>query len=137
MDLTLGAATGILITNRADLYRIFDVRGLDLTIQGTLTVNSQVAQLRNDGSCSNRFTVESTTASAEIIINGRKAAAANAPFPYPGFDWLGQNGQKVMKLASTNASFPSKFTIIDACIRYGSYWLTTDFILFTNEFVPW
>jgi hypothetical protein len=31
-----------------------------------------------------------------------------------------------MKLVSTNASFPAKFTIIDACIRYGSDWVTTD-----------
>jgi hypothetical protein len=62
----------------------------------------------------------------EIIINGRKAAAANAPFPYPGLDWLGQNGQKVMRLRSTNASFPAKFTMVDACIRYGSDWITTD-----------
>jgi hypothetical protein len=126
MDLSLGAATGIVITNRADLYRIFDVGGQDFFIEGTLTVDSRVAQLRNDGSCSNRFEVRGSASGGEIIVNGRKAAAANAPFPYPGFDWLGQNGQKIMRLVSTNASFPAKFTIIDACIRYGADWITTD-----------
>jgi hypothetical protein len=126
MDLSLGAATGFVITNRADLYRTFDVQGQDFFIEGTLTVDSRVAQLRNDGSCSNRFEVRGSASGGEIIVNGRKAAAANAPFPYPGFDWLGQNGQKIMRLASTNASFPAKFTIIDACIRYGSDWITTD-----------
>jgi hypothetical protein len=126
MNLSLGAATGIVITNRADLYRIFDVGGQDLFIEGTLTVESRVAQLRNDGSCSNRFEVLGSATGGEIIFNGRKAAAANAPFPYPGFDWLGQNGQKIMRLRSTNASFPAKFTIIDACIRFGADWLTTD-----------
>jgi hypothetical protein len=126
MNLNLGEITGFLVTNRADLLRIFDVRGQDFFIEGTLTVQSQVAQLRNDGSCSNRFEVLGSATGGEIIINGRKAAAANAPFPYPGLDWLGQNGQKVMRLRSTNASFPAKFTMIDACIRYGSDWLTTD-----------
>jgi hypothetical protein len=126
MNLSLGAATGIVITNRADLYRIFDVGGQDLFIEGTLTVESRVAQLRNDGSCSNRFEVLGSATGGEVIFNGRKAAAANAPFPYPGFDWLGQNGQKIMKLRSTNASFPAKFTIIDACVRFGADWLTTD-----------
>jgi hypothetical protein len=126
MDLALGAATGILITNRADLYRIFDVRGCDFTVNGTLTVDSTVAQLRNDGSCTNRFTVNGSVNGGEIIINGRKTTANNAPFPYVGFDWLGQNGQKIIKLASTNATYPAKFTIIDAAIRFGSDWLTTD-----------
>jgi hypothetical protein len=126
LNLSLGAATGIIITNRGDLFRTFDVQGLDLFIEGTLTVDSRVAQLRNDGSCSNRFEVLGSATGGEIIVNGRKATAANAPFPYPGFDWLGQNGQKIMKLKSTNASFPAKFTIIDACIRYGADWLTTD-----------
>jgi hypothetical protein len=126
MDLGLGEIAGFLVTNRADLYRTFDVRGQDFFIEGTLTVDSRVAQLRNDGSCSNRFEVLGSATGGEIIVNGRKAAAANAPFPYPGFDWLGQNGQKIMRLRSTNASFPAKFTIIDACIRYGSDWVTTD-----------
>jgi len=126
MDLSLGAATGFFITNRADLFRTFDVGGQDLFIEGTLTVDSRVAQLRNDGSCSNRFEVLGSATGGEIIINGRKAAAANAPFPYAGFDWLGQNGQKIMRLRSTNASFPAKFTMVDACVRFGSDWLTTD-----------
>jgi hypothetical protein len=126
MNLSLGAATGISITNRADLYRIFDVRGCDFTINGTLTVDSTVAQLRNDGSCTNRFTVNGSVSGGEIIINGRRATANNGPFPYVGFDWLGQNGQKIIKLASTNASFPAKFTMIDSAIRFGADWLTTD-----------
>jgi hypothetical protein len=126
MNLGLGEITGFLVTNRADLFRTFDVRGQDFFIEGTLTVDSRVAQLRNDGSCSNRFEVRGSATGGNFTVNGRKAAAANAPFPYPGFDWLGQNGQKVMKLVSTNASFPALFTMIDACIRYGSDWLTTD-----------
>jgi hypothetical protein len=126
MNLSLGAATGFTITNRGDLYRTFDVGGQDLFIEGTLTVESRVAQLRNDGSCSNRFEVRGSATGGEIIFNGRKAAAANAPFPYPGFDWQGQNGQKVMKLVSTNVLYPAKFTMVDACVRYGADWLTTD-----------
>jgi hypothetical protein len=126
MNLSLGAATGFTITNRGDLFRTFDVGGQDLFIEGTLTVESRVAQLRNDGSCSNRFEVLGSATGGEVIFNGRKAAAANAPFPYPGFDWLGQNGQKVMKLKSTNATYPAKFTMIDACVRFGADWLTTD-----------
>jgi hypothetical protein len=126
MNLSLGAATGFIITNRGDLFRTFDVQGLDLFIEGTLTVDSRVAQLRNDGSCSNRFEVRGSATGGEIIFNGRKAAAANAPFPYAGFDWQGQNGQKIMKLASTNATYPAKFTIIDATVRFGADWLTTD-----------
>jgi hypothetical protein len=136
MNLSLGAATGIVITNRADLYRIFDVGGQDFFIEGTLTVDSRVAQLRNDGSCANRFEVRGSATGGEIIVNGRKAAAANAPFPYPGFDWLGNNGNKTMRLVSTNASFPAKFTIIDACVRYGADWITTDsgnFSRFTTQ----
>jgi hypothetical protein len=126
MNLNLGEITGFLVTNRADLLRIFDVRGQDFFIEGTLTVESRVAQLRNDGSCSNRFEVIGSATGGNFTVNGRKAAAANAPFPYPGLDWLGQNGQKIMKLKSTNASFPALFTMVDACIRYGSDWLTTD-----------
>ena len=126
MNLSLGAATGIIITNRGDLFRTFDVQGLDLFIEGTLTVDSRVAQLRNDGSCSNRFEVRGSATGGEVIFNGRKTTAANAPFPYPGFDWLGQNGQKIMKLVSTNATYPAKFTMIDACVRFGADWLTTD-----------
>jgi hypothetical protein len=126
MNLSLGAAAGIIITNRGDLFRTFDVQGLDLFIEGTLTVESRVAQLRNDGSCANRFEVRGSATGGEIIFNGRKATAANAPFPYPGFDWLGNNGNKITKLVSTNASFPAKFTIIDAAVRFGADWLTTD-----------
>jgi hypothetical protein len=126
MDLALGAAGGISITNRADLYRIFDVRGCDFTVNGTLTVDSTVAQLRNDGSCTNRFTVNGSVNGGEIIINGRKTTANNGPFPYVGFDWLGQNGQKIIKLASTNATYPAKLTMIDSAVRFGSDWLTTD-----------
>lgn len=126
MNLSLGAATGFTITNRGDLFRTFDVGGQDLFIEGTLTVESRVAQLRNDGSCSNRFEVLGSATGGEVIFNGRKAAAANAPFPYPGFDWLGQNGQKIMRLRSTNATYPAKFTMIDACVRFGADWLTTD-----------
>jgi hypothetical protein len=126
MGLGLGEITGFLVTNRADLFRTFDVRGQDFFIEGTLTVDSRVAQLRNDGSCSNRFEVRGSASGGEVIFNGRKAAAANAPFPYAGFDWLGQNGQKIMKLVSTNATYPAKFTIIDACVRFGADWLTTD-----------
>jgi hypothetical protein len=124
--MSLGAATGFTITNRGDLFRTFDVGGQDLFIEGTLTVESRVAQLRNDGSCANRFEVLGSATGGEVIFNGRKAAAANAPFPYPGFDWLGQNGNKIMKLRSTNATYPAKFTIIDACVRFGADWLTTD-----------
>jgi hypothetical protein len=126
MNLSLGSATGILITNRQDLYRTFDVRGCDFTVNGTLTVDSTVAQLRNDGSCSNRFTVNGSASGGEIIFNGRRANAGNGPFPYFGFDWLGNNGNKIMRLASTNASFPAKFTMIDSAVRFGSDWLTTD-----------
>jgi hypothetical protein len=126
MNLSLGSATGFTITNRGDLYRIFDAGGQDLFIEGVLTVDSRVAQLRNDGSCSNRFEVRGSATGGEVIFNGRKAAAANAPFPYPGFDWLGQNGQKIMKLVSTNVLYPAKFTMVDACVRYGADWITTD-----------
>jgi hypothetical protein len=136
MGLGLGEITGFLVTNRADLFRTFDVRGQDFFIEGTLTVDSRVAQLRNDGSCSNRFEVIGSATGGNFTVNGRKAAAANAPFPYPGFDWLGQNGQKIMKLRSTNASFPARFTIIDACIRFGADWITTDsgnFSRFTTQ----
>jgi hypothetical protein len=126
MNLNLGEITGFLVTNRADLLRTFDARGQDLFIEGILTVESRVAQLRNDGSCSNRLEMIGSASGGELIFNGRKPAAANAPFPYPGLDWLGQNGQKIMKLKSTNESFPAKLTIIDACIRYGSDWITTD-----------
>ena len=121
------APTGfILREDRGSLFRIFDIQGLDLFIEGTLTVQSWGAQLRNDGSCSNRFEVLGSATGGEVIFNGRKATANNGYFPYAGFDWLGQNGQKIMKLRSTNASFPAKFTIIDATVRFGADWLTTD-----------
>jgi hypothetical protein len=126
MNLSLGAATGIIITNRGDLFRTFDVQGLDLFIEGTLTVESRVAQLRNDGSCSNRFEVRGSASGGEVIFNGRKTTAANAPFPYAGFDWQGNNGNKITKLVSTNATYPAKFTVIDATVRFGADWLTTD-----------
>jgi hypothetical protein len=126
MNLSLGSATGFTITNRGDLFRTFNIGGQDLFVEGTLTVESRVAQLCNDGSCANRFEIRGSASGGEAIFNGRKAAAANAPFPYPGFDWLGNNGNKVVKLVSTNASFPAKFTLIDACVRFGADWLTTD-----------
>ena len=126
MNLSLGSATGFSITNRGDLYRIFDVRGCDLIINGTITVEGRVAQLRNDGSCNNSFTVNGSASGGEIIFNGRKTTANNAPFPYEAFDWLGQNGLKILKLASTNATYPAKFTIIDSCVKFGADWLTTD-----------
>jgi hypothetical protein len=121
------APTGfILREDRGSLFRIFDVQGLDLYIQGTLTVLSWGAQLRNDGSCSNRFQVEGSASGGEIIFSGRKATANNGYFPYVGFDWLGNNGNKILKLASTNATYPAKFTVIDATVRFGADWLTTD-----------
>jgi hypothetical protein len=121
------APTGFTIReNRGSLMCIFDVGGQDLDIQGTLTVQSWGAQLRNDGTCSNRFTVTGSVNGGELIVSGRKSTANNGPFPYPGFDWLGQNGQKVMQLASTNATYPAKFTVIDACVRFGADWLTTN-----------
>jgi hypothetical protein len=124
MNLSLGSATGFLITNRADLYRIFDVRGLDLSINGTLTVDTTIAQLRNDGSCNNTFVVNGSVSGGEIIFDGRKTAANNAPFPYPGFDWLGTSGLKILYLTGTDA-YPGKFRLKDACVRFGADWLTT------------
>jgi hypothetical protein len=121
------APTGFTIKeDRGGLMRLFDVGGQDLFVDGVITVQSWGAQLRNDGSCSNRFQVNGSASGGEVIINGRKATANNGPYPYPGFDWQGQNGQKVMQLRSTNATYPAKFTIIDACVRYGADWLTTD-----------
>jgi hypothetical protein len=116
----------ILREDRGGLFRTFDVGGQDLFIEGTLTIRTWGAQLRNDGSCVNTFRVTGSASGGEIIFNGRKSTANNGPFPYPGFDWLGQNGSKIMKLASTNASFPAKFTIIDAAVRFGADWITTD-----------
>jgi hypothetical protein len=124
---TTAAPTGFTLKeDRGALMRLFDVGGQDLFINGTVTVQSWGAQLRNDGSCANRFEVLGSATGGEIIINGRKAVANNGPYPYPGFDWLGQNGQKVMRLRSTNATYPGKFTVIDACVRWGADWLTTD-----------
>ena len=125
MDLNLGVITGFNVTNRGDLLRTFDCRGVDLFINGTLTVDSTVAQLRNDGSCNNSITINGSASGGELIINGRKSVANNGPFPYPGFDWLGTNGLKIMKLASTNATYPAKFTLFAACVRYGADWITT------------
>jgi len=124
---TTAAPTGFTLKeDRGALMRLFDVGGQDLFIEGTLTVQSWGAQLRNDGSCASRFEVLGSASGGEIIINGRKAVANNGPYPYPGFDWLGNNGNVIMKLRSTNATYPAKFTVIDACIRWGADWLTTD-----------
>jgi hypothetical protein len=124
---TTAAPTGFTLKeDRGALMRLFDVGGQDLYIQGTLTIQSWGAQLRNDGSCANRFQVEGSASGGEIIINGRKSVANNGPYPYPGFDWLGQNGNRVMLLNSTNATYPAKFTVIDACVRWGADWLTTE-----------
>jgi hypothetical protein len=125
MNLSLGSATGFLITNRGDLFRTFDCRGLDLTINGTLTVSSSVAQLRNDGSCNNRLTVNGSVSGGELIFNGRISTAGNGPIPYAGLDWLGTNGMGgATALNSTNATYPAKLTVIDACIRFGGDWFT-------------
>jgi hypothetical protein len=125
MNLSLGSATGFLITNRGDLFRTFDCRGLDLTINGTLTISSSVAQLRNDGSCNNRLTVNGSVSGGELIFNGRIASAGNGPIPYAGLDWLGTNGMGgATALNSTNATYPAKLTVIDACIRFGGDWFT-------------
>jgi hypothetical protein len=125
MNLSLGSATGFLITNRGDLFRTFDCRGLDLTINGTLTVSSSVAQLRNDGSCNNRLTVNGSISGGELIFNGRISTAGNGPIPYAGLDWLGTNGMGgATALNSTNATYPAKLTVIDACIRFGGDWFT-------------
>jgi len=126
MNLSLGVITGFNVTNRADLERTFDCRGVDLFINGTLTVDSTVAQLRNDGSCNNSIVITGSVSGGELKINGQKSTANNGPFPYAGFDWLGTNGLKIMQLASTNATYPAKFTIIDACVRYGADWVTTN-----------
>jgi hypothetical protein len=124
---TSAAPTGFTLReDRGGLMRLFDIGGQDLDIQGTVTIESWGAQLRNDGSCSNRFQVTGSASGGQIIISGRKATANNGPYPYPGFDWLGQNGQRVMQLVSTNSSFPARFTVIDACVRWGSDWLTTE-----------
>jgi hypothetical protein len=124
---TTAAPTGFTLKeDRGALMRLFDVGGQDLFINGTVTVQSWGAQLRNDGSCANRFEVLGSATGGEIIINGRKAVANNGPYPYPGFDWLGQNGNRVMQLKSTNATYPAKFTVIDACVRWGADWLTTE-----------
>ena len=118
------AFAGSTITDRGGLYRIFDVGSFDLKITGTLTVDSTTAQLRNNF-VNGAFLVLSGAASAEFIVTGDKAAANNGPFPYVGFDWLGTNGSKIMQLQGT-ASFPAKLTLIDACIRFGADWITTN-----------
>ena len=125
MNLSLGSAAGFTITNRADLYRTFDCQGNDLTINGTLTVSSSVAQLRNDGSCNNRLTVNGSVSGGELIFNGRISTAGNGPIPYAGLDWLGTNGMGgATALNSTNATYPAKLTLIDACVRFGGDWFT-------------
>ena len=125
MNLSLGSAAGFTITNRGDLYRTFDCQGNDLTINGTLTVSSSVAQLRNDGSCNNRLTVVGSVSGGELIFNGRISTAGNGPIPYAGLDWLGTNGMGgATALNSTNATYPAKLTLIDACVRFGGDWFT-------------
>lgn len=125
MNLSLGVAAGFTITNRGDLFRTFDCQGNDLTINGTLTVSSSVAQLRNDGSCNNRLTVNGSVSGGELIFNGRIASAGNGPYPYAGLDWLGTNGMGgATALNSTNATYPAKLTLIDACVRFGADWFT-------------
>ena len=125
MNLSLGSVAGMTITNRADLYRTFDAQGNDLTINGICTVLSSVAQLRNDGSCNNRLTVVGSASGGELIFNGRISTAGDGPIPYAGLDWLGTNGMGgATALNSTNASFPAKLTLIDACVRFGGDWFT-------------
>jgi hypothetical protein len=125
MNTSLGAAAGFTITNRGDQLRTFDANGLDLTINGVLTVDSTIAQLRNNTTTSGLKIVSTGSASAELIINGRRAAANNGPFPYAGLDWLGANGQLIMQLQGT-ATYPAKLTLRDSCIRYGADWFTTN-----------
>jgi hypothetical protein len=125
MGTGLGAVTGFSVTNRGDQQRTFDSRGVNVTVNGVLTVDSTTGQLRNSSTAA-QFKVSSTgSASAELIINGQRASAANAPMPYAGFDWLGVNGAKVMQLQGT-ATYPAKVTLKDACIRFGADWLTTN-----------
>ena len=125
MNTSLGAAAGFTITNRGDQLRTFDANGLDVTISGVLTVDSTIAQLRNNTTTSGLKVLSTGSASAELIINGRRAAANNGPFPYAGLDWLGANGQQVMQLQGT-ATYPAKLTLRDSCIRYGADWFTTN-----------
>ena len=125
LNLSVSSVAGMTITNRADLYRTFDVQGNDLTVNGTLTVSSSVAQLRNDGSCNNRLTGNGSVSGGELIFNGRISTAGNGPIPYAGLDWLGTNGMGgATALNSTNATYPAKLTLIDACIRFGADWFT-------------
>jgi hypothetical protein len=124
MGTSLGAITGFTVTNRGDQLRTFDANGLDLTINGVLTVDSTTGQLRNNTTTSGLKILSTASASAELIINGRRAAANNGPFPYAGLDWLGVNGQQVMQLQGT-ATYPAKLTLRDSCIRYGADWFTT------------
>jgi hypothetical protein len=128
LNLSVSSVAGMTITNRADLYRTFDVQGNDLTINGTLIVDSTVAQLRNDGSVNNRLTVVGSINGGELRFNGQRAAAGNGPFPYAGLDWLGTNGMGgATALNSTNSLYPAKLTLIDACIRFGADWFTVSF----------
>jgi hypothetical protein len=125
MGTSLGAITGFDVTNRGDQLRIFDSRGVDLTINGVLTVDSTTGQLRNNTTTSGLKILSTGSASAELIINGRRASANNGPFPYAGLDWLGNNGSLIMQLQGT-ATYPAKLTLKDACIRYGADWLSTN-----------
>jgi hypothetical protein len=125
MGTSLGAITGFDVTNRGDQLRIFDSRGVDLTINGVLTVDSTTGQLRNNTTTSGLKVLSTGSASAELIINGRRASANNGPFPYAGLDWLGNNGALIMQLQGT-ATYPAKLTLKDACIRYGADWLSTN-----------
>ena len=123
MGTNLGVITGFNVTNRGDQFRTFDCQGNDLTINGVLTVDSTTGQLRNNALTNFLKVISTGSASAELKINGQKSAAANAPFPYAGLDWLGTNGQKIMSLEGT-ATYPAKVTLTDACIRFGADWLT-------------
>lgn len=125
MGTGLGNITGFTVTNRGDIQRTFDIGGVDLTINGTLTVDCTTGQLRNNATTNALKVLSTGSASAELIFTGRKVAANNGPFPYDGLDWLGVNGAKIMQLQGT-ATYPAKLTLRDACIRYGADWITTN-----------
>ena len=126
MGTSLGLITGFVVTNRGDQQRTFDIGGQDLSLDGSvLTIDATTGQLRNNYVNSGIWIKSSASASAELKITGRKATANNAPYPYPGLDWLGVNGSKIMQLQGS-AAFPAKLTLLDACIRYGADWITTN-----------
>lgn len=125
MGTGLGVITGFTVTNRGDIQRTFDAGGVDVTINGVLTVDCTTGQLRNNTTTGALKVLSTGSASAELIFTGRKASANNGPFPYDGLDWLGVNGAKIMQLQGT-ATYPAKLTLRDACIRYGADWITTN-----------